>query len=355
MFGWLRRKQGFEWHDYVRTTIKLRREDRRRKVESLGGAIAQSGQSAAGGLSHGVGVVWRSMLRGIASLGRSIAALAGARGLGSAFRQASALVGSPLVRLLAGIAGFALAASAGASLWATRWDLQSGAIAAASAVLISLALWPEICRFAVSPVANLFGRLCDRLPWLGRISGAVTPLGIGAGIVVGVSALVTAGWQTLSPSSSLMPAVTRLITGSTGLIEGRGTAVGPDLLRVGDTLVRLAEIEAPATDQRCPKTSTGSSKGRRQTVPCTRAAFDLLQTRVKGQTVTCRASGKDAGGNATARCTIAGSDIAQDLVRAGLATSKPGVFASYAADESAAKSAGSGLWSPASEQPPKKR
>ena len=33
MFGWRRRSEGFEWREYVRTTILVRRADRQRRVE----------------------------------------------------------------------------------------------------------------------------------------------------------------------------------------------------------------------------------------------------------------------------------------------------------------------------------
>src|SRR5689334_5270834 len=33
MFGWRRRSEGFEWREYVRTTILVRRADRQRRLE----------------------------------------------------------------------------------------------------------------------------------------------------------------------------------------------------------------------------------------------------------------------------------------------------------------------------------
>ena len=35
MFGWRRRSEGFEWREYVRTTILVRRADRQRRVEDV--------------------------------------------------------------------------------------------------------------------------------------------------------------------------------------------------------------------------------------------------------------------------------------------------------------------------------
>ena len=54
MFGWRRKSDGFEWQKYVRTTIKLRREDRAKKIDEIKQAAA-SGAMAAGRQSVSVG------------------------------------------------------------------------------------------------------------------------------------------------------------------------------------------------------------------------------------------------------------------------------------------------------------
>lgn len=56
MFGWRKKRDGFEWQSYVRTTILMRRKERRRKVVSAMAAaseqLAQAGrQGAAAGVS----------------------------------------------------------------------------------------------------------------------------------------------------------------------------------------------------------------------------------------------------------------------------------------------------------------
>lgn len=45
MFGWRRKSDGFEWHEHVRTTIRIKREDRRRRID-------EARHLAAEGLSH---------------------------------------------------------------------------------------------------------------------------------------------------------------------------------------------------------------------------------------------------------------------------------------------------------------
>ena len=59
MFGWRRRKDGFEWHKYVRTTILVRREQRRQRFDDARQAAVESlkeAQQAAGERNYRVRV-----------------------------------------------------------------------------------------------------------------------------------------------------------------------------------------------------------------------------------------------------------------------------------------------------------
>src|SRR4029078_11511163 len=63
MFGRRKNNDGFEWHKYVRTTIKLRREERRQRIlEARRAAVHQRG---AGGVALAAG----SRAAGSAALG----------------------------------------------------------------------------------------------------------------------------------------------------------------------------------------------------------------------------------------------------------------------------------------------
>jgi endonuclease YncB( thermonuclease family) len=73
MFGWRRRNDGFEWREYVRTTILVRRKNRRDRVEQAGKA-AVDGLKAVGERGAAAGVV------GAQALGRG-AKVAGQRGI----------------------------------------------------------------------------------------------------------------------------------------------------------------------------------------------------------------------------------------------------------------------------------
>ena len=56
MFGWRRRNDGFEWREYVRTTILVRRKNRRDRVEQAGKA-AVDGLKAVGERGAAAGAV----------------------------------------------------------------------------------------------------------------------------------------------------------------------------------------------------------------------------------------------------------------------------------------------------------
>ncbi len=67
MFGWFKRNDGFEWHDYVRTTILLRRRKRRERVAEAGHAAVR-GMKDAGRRGAAAGV------EGVQELGRGAVA-----------------------------------------------------------------------------------------------------------------------------------------------------------------------------------------------------------------------------------------------------------------------------------------
>jgi hypothetical protein len=99
MLGWRKKPEGFEWHQYIRTTIKVRRDARRQKVVearqaageqmNAAGAALVAGSRAAGSaagagaragagavalaaqgfwaiLVHGMGVLIRAVLNAVA-------------------------------------------------------------------------------------------------------------------------------------------------------------------------------------------------------------------------------------------------------------------------------------------------
>lgn len=74
MLGWRKRKDGFEWREYVRTTILVRRKNRRERLAQAGDAAVQ-GLKAAGERGAAAGAV------GVQAVGRGAKA-AGHQGMG---------------------------------------------------------------------------------------------------------------------------------------------------------------------------------------------------------------------------------------------------------------------------------
>jgi hypothetical protein len=54
MLGWRRKRDGFEWHDYVRTTILVRRAKRRQKVDDARAAAVHGLKDAGSAAAHGL-------------------------------------------------------------------------------------------------------------------------------------------------------------------------------------------------------------------------------------------------------------------------------------------------------------
>nr|PZN78291.1 MAG: hypothetical protein DIU57_15940 [Pseudomonadota bacterium] len=185
------------------------------------------------------------------------------------------------------------------------------------------------------------GRLTIPRPSI-PIPSARTAGGIVAVVLV-VTVVVGGGWMILRGASQLVTA-----TASTSLfgrtVTGRAEAVTGDILRINGTEIRLAGIEAPDPEQRC--LIPGNHRWR-----CGIAARTVLGQSVRGQTVTCRISGSDDTGRELGTCLVGDQDVAQRLVRAGLAFAQTGLFAKYDADEEKAREEKVGVWRGKVERP----
>lgn len=66
MFGRGRKSDGFEWHKHVRTTIKLRREDRRARFndvkEVASDGLKYAGRAGVSASNSGVVVLWNGLI-----------------------------------------------------------------------------------------------------------------------------------------------------------------------------------------------------------------------------------------------------------------------------------------------------
>jgi len=346
MLGRRKSDEGFEWHKYVRTAVKLRREERRRRIlEARHAAVQQAG---AAGVALAAG-----------SKAAGAAAIDGARvGLGVAGLMAQA-AWNILVTLAAIAWHHFLAASVATArhlaillrplMEALARPKIGGPTAIIGAVALALGLGRSsgagLDREAGTALAIGVVLLVAALPFLLQLSGIRLPdpralgisrrsalIGVGVAAAIGVLAWVgSTGTTKLAGIASRLPMV-----GGSKAVLGRAEAIGGDLVRVAGTTVRLAGIEAPELQQPC-----GSPPRRTR---CGAAAQAALGKLVNGRTLACSVSGADSAGRPLATCTRGGLDINGELVRQGHAFAASGLFAGYAGLERQAREAKLGIW-----------
>lgn len=331
MIAWRRRSDGFEWHKHVRTTVLLRRADRRRRIE--GARVAA--------------------VDGLKGAGRA-SVEAGSSGLTLALEWARALA----TAMLAGIhAGFVWLIEAIPPAWARFCAIlrRLGASILAGLTTVCAPIRSS-GRQAFLFVAGLISAgMSALLAWFsGRLGALPLPrslpsidtarvASVAVAVVITASVVVGGSWLLWRGSIYLANA-----SGLAGLfaqtIEGRATAITGDAFRIGDTEIRLAGIEAPDSDQLCSR--PGNRRWR-----CGVDARAALARSVRGTEVSCTLSGTDASGRKLGTCVARGEDIAEGLVRQGHVFAETGMFSKYASQEEEARAEKAGLWRGEAERP----
>jgi endonuclease YncB( thermonuclease family) len=356
---WRRKKEGFVWNEYVRTTILVRRDQRRQRVEDIrdaavdgikhgarqGAALGVAGASAVGrSAAQVLTAAFHATTDVIAAAGAATAVLF-ARGLAHASPAVSAAivrlvetarVPALSVSLLVVGAGAALAASAN---WGAHGlDATTLKIAALSAAAFAFAAMPRLSDLGLgSALGGLSAAIPGRfaMPNLGALLGYGIPLAVGAGLLMWLAPALTAT-QTAAPSIATADAVSTVVAAS-GHIEGKAVAMSGAQLRVAREMVRLTGVEAPERSQVCA--AGGGKSG-----PCAANAKTALQKLVAGKKVGCEISGRGEDGTVQATCEVNGADIAAQMVRGGYVFAASGLFATYASAEREARAAKTGLW-----------
>ncbi len=308
MFGWRKKKDAFEWRQYVRTTLLLRREKRRERLENVKDAAMDHAKKAGGAAKNGAAY-------GAGKVGKGAAVTWG---------QIAEILGRPTVAGPLALTGVIALAAAG-----QRWQMSGPTRDA----LIPLAVGGSLL------LASLPALTRKRAPQLVRISRAhIVTLGIaalgvaGLGWIAGAAPRGGGGFKFPQLASfSLLPAAKKPI-------EGRAQVVGGDTLRIGAATVQLAGIEAPGRDQRCGK--GGPKKAWR----CGEAARGALERIVKAKTVTCEPGSADGAGRIATSCVADGRDLAGELVRGGHVFATGGFLTQYGRLEGTARSARLGIW-----------
>lgn len=122
---------------------------------------------------------------------------------------------------------------------------------------------------------------------------------------------------------------------------GRAVVIDGDTLRLDGQRVRLQGMDAPELSQTCDRAG--------KPWPCGATARFALAELVQRGDVFCTTSGQDKYNRALGRCTVGGVDIAEELVRQGLALAYGS--GGYHAAEAEARAAGRGMWAGTFETP----
>lgn len=113
-----------------------------------------------------------------------------------------------------------------------------------------------------------------------------------------------------------------------------------DTIELGGQRIRLVGLDAPEWDQIC-------SLADGATWSCGRAATERMRELTRGKSLSCAGEGHDRYGRLLATCRTGEIDIAEALVRDGLAVAS----GSYQRAESEARGAHRGIWQGRFERP----
>jgi endonuclease YncB( thermonuclease family) len=335
MLAWRKKTEGFEWHQYIRTAVRHRRQQRHERMVAARRAAGQQVQAA------GVALI----------VGSKAAGVAAKEGAKASFGAAGLLAGglSSMLAALARIAGRAILIAARPLLAALARPPIGGAVAFAGGLVLGAGLGrARALGFDAEVYATLGTALLlfiAALPAISALTGLRLPRLAGAGlhpatavIVLAVLAAAAAGaWFAKGSRISLPNLASSLpLLGGSRPLEGRAYALSGDSLQIGGTTVRLAGVEAPEQDQRC---GTGNRRWR-----CAAAASEALSRLINGRIVSCALSGNDGKGRPLGSCTAGKIEVNAELVRRGHVFAEGGLFARYAALENEARTAKAGLW-----------
>lgn len=369
---WRRRNEGFEWKDYVRTTILVRRRQRREKIEAVGQAAAeglkQAGraglEAGAAGAEAAVQGVSQSTSTGVAFLRRQV------RAARNALARASAPINPTLRRFAPAFAGLSLFCGAAAAIRMSQFGADRDALIMAVLALVAGVLWiwprtfaadredatePAPQRHAARNLAeapdittrmSLTQRITARVPSEKRL-----PLGLAAlfaALMVWLAAPVFLRWLpagTVASDQGLQSApepAQEMPTDTT--IKGAARVLDNGHLRLDGRRIELSAITLLDARQRCQR-ADGTSW------PCGAVARAALKKAVRSRRdLTCVPVNSEDG-ITTATCSADGRDIAAELVRNGHAFADGLIWSTYGGEQAEAEARGAGLWSGTPERP----
>ena len=267
---WRRKKEGFVWQEYVRTTILVRRDQRRQRIEDIRDAavdgLKQGARNGVALSAAGVRAAALALVHGLAAAYYAatdmMAAMAAATALWLADRskQAAPALSAAIVRLVEAtrvpalsvsllFVGAVAAMAASAHWGAHGFDAKTLQFAGLACVALILAALPRLAA-----LGNRIGGFIAALPGLsGSDRGNQTgtrpltsalpaavltygiPLALLAGLTLWIAPVLTA--SSTAPQSVLT--ANPVVTAASGRIEGRAVALTGGQLKVAGERVRL--------------------------------------------------------------------------------------------------------------------
>lgn len=395
MFGWRKKRDGFEWRGYVRTTILVKRKKRLEKLDEakqaaldglaeagrVGKAAGQAGVEAA---KQGLGAAGREAKVAGAEVGGKVAAGAkvagaklgaGAKKAGAAARQGALKAGagiwrfsksagqkigqasghglsglsdnlakagrsmSPRIGLPLVIAGLAAALGAITRIYQNGPDAIGLGAAALAFLLLAIAALP-IAAGRASLAAPFSTRRYDPNAVVEGESPAPTNAIAGfaaiAAVVIAV-ALIGGLFWVAAPSVGRLATSVPTPFSPPEQIKGKAVSLSGDSMKIGDEIIVLAGIEAPESKQAC-KDNRGRSWR------CGRSALNALRRITGYESIVCTVKETDASGRKVSDCMVGDKNIAAELVREGHVFATGGLLASYGSQEAEAQKSGAGIW-----------
>lgn len=405
VFRWRKRNEGFEWRTYVRTTILVRRHERRQRAEDVKAAavfgVKQAGSKGADAAGLAIKAAQARSLTALRWSGqrlafgakKSAAGLAIMAGRGAAGARAGWVKGHAVMAPKLALAGsaaragaskaalklepaaerlrqpglqlalklIAVVAMAGALIRARQFGWDGHALIALSTAALAAGLLLATGFAKGSRAGVVFRRAIDRandglaqLPGLGllpRRGVVLTALGIAA-----LAAVAIWGWQSrpldwpgmadLSKPSSTRAAPDPASTNSAASTQSApdpAIVQGSATVQAGDQL-RISGTTIRLDGIEAPHRTQTCQKPGGKRWDCAATAREALSRLVKGHRIRCKVSGTGSDGVRTGRCLADETDLAAELVLKGHVFAQSGLFAAYSSQESQALAAKSGLW-----------
>jgi len=353
MVFWGKKSDGFDWHKHVRTTIKLKREARKQKldgaVDVAVGGIKGAGKAGVEASFSLLDRVNRVIAAPIVWVGRGIGATLGlvsslaARPLEPIGRLTERQGVAPMLALTAVVTGLLGLGRAGVE----GFDAIALALTGCSVALLVGLIAPGLIAGrgpeGLKAIGAQMTSLWKRLPGTGGL-----PIPAQRGITASLLVVLLAGggWLGARAISGMTGATMPAIPGfARPVAEGTASATRGDGLRLNGQALKLTGIEAPELEQDC------GGKGREGRWRCGTAAREQLNALVRAKKVRCELGSASAGQPIPATCTIGTQDIAAEMVSRGHVFATAGLFSSYGRHEQDARNAGRGIWRGTAERP----